>query len=166
MIFDASRGSAVWHIYVLRSDLLTALLNDLVSLERKGLPDSVCDAVKGALGILRDAAAQSNNSAKLCQLIQGEVAELHSLYVDWNDGHKGDTAVAANHRRLRVRDLKELRKSVCNIISSNQRRLTSAEDLELALTANGALVSLADEFQQYFPQLKRASVRYRSRIPS
>ena len=82
---DASRGTAIWGLNRLRSDLLPALLADLAKREAEGLDNHQCMRVAKTLAQLADsAAALSGGEAAWKTTLHADLAAFQEVFVAHN----------------------------------------------------------------------------------
>src|ERR1700744_4047026 len=98
------RGTPLWRLNALRSDLLPNLLDDLVSAERSGLIDEHCSQVKRALDKVVNSATSIPDGGFWTRAIWKELEQFKTIYDHWNS-MSGDHEAAHQHRRLALKRL-------------------------------------------------------------
>ena len=156
---NAVRGTNIWAINRFREDALVQLLNDLVDNERKGLGEN-CLHVQEALAKVVNAATKIPDGAWWQGTIWGELQEFEKLYIKWN-GHEGESADAAAHRRAALRKLRSRRNKIARKVRRNQFVLQNKLDLALVKDMYDAMGSLVTSLPEMFKNLATAVARFK-----
>ena len=159
LLFEQDRGSAAWSLTFLQSDTLSALLNDLLVLERSGLTDTECERLQVVLSQLSKLASNERN-ALWGGVIAENFEELEYLYRDWNS-HAGPEA--ANHRRNTLREMRKTRHQLAKRIRLFRGFLSSELDVQLVDNVYSAIEDLCKKYPDKFPSLRKSARVFRKR---
>jgi hypothetical protein len=159
---DASRGTALWGLNWFRRDALTALLDDLLDMQRTGVDDAICGHVKESLGKVVNIYTSVPDGGFLRSVIWKELQRFSDKYADWNDVY-GDDLVAINNRQKSLRELRNRRHKIAKKIRYNQHILANELDLQLIDATYDALSGLIKSVPGIFSNLAKAINRYLSR---
>ncbi len=154
---DGTRGSVLWGFNRFRSDALVQLLNDLLWLERGGLPDAKCELVKGALRRILEASANTPAKSWLRSFATDDLAEFENLYSAWNS-HGGEGA--ARKRSETLKEMQRRRHRLARKIRNNQLILATELDARLIGEIYLALEDLSSAMPEVFKRLSQAVSRY------
>lgn len=157
---DATRGTAIWAINRLRSDLLPALLGDLAKRESEGLERGQCMRVAKTLAQLAEAATTlSARESDWTRALRGDLAAFHEIFV----AHNMDLADQEEAIKNRIVTLAQLR-AIRQKLSDRIRRHLSAIERDIDIRALDAMVApfrdLAAEFPDTLPQTASAVTRF------
>jgi hypothetical protein len=156
-MFDASQGSVLWGFNKFRSDALVELLNDLVDLEREGLPDQKCTKVRMALRKVVQTVGSVSDRSWLKSFIWSDLKEFEQLYEIWNS-HAGDDAPA--NRRDTLGRMRRRRKRLARKVRTNQLILSSELDSRLISEIYDSLEELSKSLPEVFDHLSLAVNRF------
>ena len=156
-IVDGSRGTVLWGFNRFRSDALVQLLNDLLDLERDGLPDSKCELVRTALSRIPRAIAAIPNKSWLKSFVCRDLEEFEALYSVWNS-HGGDGA--ATKRNDTLREMHRRRLKLTRKVRSKQLILSTELDARVIGEIYLALEDLSSSMPAVFKRLSLAVNRY------
>jgi hypothetical protein len=152
-------GSAVHLFNCFRSDALSQILNDLLSLERHGLKDEVCNKIQGALGVVINEATSIPDGSFISKPLWRDIQNFNDVYVKWN-GIRGDDSEAIERRRDLLRALREKRHKIAKRARVNQYILSNELDLQVVHSMYGALTQVFSAFPDLFKNLGKAISRY------
>ncbi len=111
---DASQGSDLWIQTFFKETMLTALLNDIGSLEDRGLDDEHCEYVQRALEKYADATTAVPNVGFFAGKSLSKRIELFAeIYRDWNDVD-GFSENEIRQRRSFHRSLRKARQEIAD----------------------------------------------------
>ena len=154
------RGTPVWSLNSLRSDLLPNLLDDLVSAERTGLIDEHCNEVKKALDRMINSATSIPDSSFWTRAIWQEIKKFKSIYDHWNSMSRNSHDVAQKHRRMALEKLRKQRHRIATKIRKRQHILATELDLKLVTASHEAMAALVKAVPDVFKELGKAVSRY------
>ncbi len=153
------RGTLIWELNCLRSDLMPNLLDDLVSFEKKGLEEEQCDEVKKALSKLVNAAVAIPDGSFLRKAIWNEFECFEKIYHAWNDDERGESDVARKHRKQQLENLRDQRHRIAKTIRKNYAILENELDLLLLKASHQAMADLVTAVPDLFKELGKAVSR-------
>ncbi len=153
------RGTTVWHLNCLRSDLLPNLLDDLVSAERTGLIEGHCKEVKRALDKVVNSATSIPDGSFWTRSIWKELEGFKEIYDNWNSMF-GDHHTAQQHRRTALKKLRKQRHCIAKKIRKHQHILANELDLKLITASHEAMADLVKAVPDLFKELGKAVNRY------
>jgi hypothetical protein len=156
-MFDASQGSVLWGFNKFRSDALVELLNDLVELEKEGLPDQKCTKVRMALSKVVHTVGSVSDHSWLKSFVWNDLKEFEQLYEIWNS-HAGDNAPA--NRKNTLRRMRRRRNRLARKVRTNQLILSSELDSRLISEIYVSLGELSESLPDVFNHLSLAINRF------
>ncbi|MCG9766198.1 5'-methylthioadenosine/S-adenosylhomocysteine nucleosidase [Vibrio alginolyticus] len=156
---DGERGSPLWTLNCLRSDVLSKLIKDLRKFEKSGFDEICCQAVKVDLQSLKESANKLDVDTFSGKSLYDELTRFYATYSEWNDiSGTDDNAITA--RKKKTDKLKYIREKISERIRSNVFPLTRNLDVGLAGDMMQAQVELTDKFPDVFANTLEALVRY------
>ncbi|MEW6184769.1 MAG: hypothetical protein AB1585_03410 [Thermodesulfobacteriota bacterium] len=153
------RGTPLWSLNLLRSDLLPSLLDDLFLAESTGFTDAHCTEVKKALSKLVNAATLIPDGGFLTRTVWDEFQRFEIVYHDWNS-LSGDHDAAKAHRRNHLMRLRKQRHRISKRIRNNQHILSNELDLKLLSVSHQAMADLVGAVPNLFVELSKAIARF------
>ncbi len=162
--FTAERGSSLFAYNFYKSNVMTALLNDLIELENDGLEESYCRTVRQSLGQFVNATTEVPKGGFLTGALSTEVEEFEELYKRWND-IQGRTETAIAERRKLLKKLRHSRQAITNKIRNLQVEMFLGLDRAILVATYRALADLIEAAPSVFKNLSVALVEYNKRGP-
>ena len=151
---DNSRGTPLWSVNRLRSDLLVGFLDDLLVQESVGLADDHCRQVKIALGQMTNAAAAMPDHSFWRGPIWKDLEKFEDIYAEWNS-HQGPDPVVIQARRRALRKLRGRRHKLAHRVRRSQFVLQNELDLKLVSDLYAAMGSLSKALPEVFVNVSR-----------
>jgi hypothetical protein len=156
------RGTTQWALNAFRVDVLSNFLDDLTALEHDGLDPNECDAVKGTLGRVVNAATALPDEGMWKSSIAAHLQTFEDLYKKWNE-KTGREPEAVAHRTAALRGMRKCRQKLARRISKHQAVLATEIDHILINTLHREFRSLFQTHPVRFNRLGYAVRRYRKR---
>jgi len=156
----ASRGTALWGVNRLRSDLLPALLADLAKREVEGIERQQCLRVAKTLAFLAESAiAMSARDAAWKSALQSDLTAFHEVFVQHNmDLQNKDEAI--KNRIVTHGQLRAIRQKLSDRIRRNLGAIQRELDLRAVASIFAAFRDLAKEFPEMLGQVSGAVDRF------
>lgn len=129
---DNTRGSTLWSFNYFRTNLLTSLLNDLYTLESKGLDDAICQKIRTSLEHFCNAATEIPRGGFLTGPIYEDIETFTRLYKGWNDIKGEDEDSRRDREKVRLK-LKKQRQAITDKARKLQYELDNNLDQKLLL---------------------------------
>jgi len=164
-IVNARRGSPLWLLNCLRTNVLSKLILDLVSHEKIGFTDDCCKAVKEDLNILKDAAKNIDDEVFPGTPLFDELIRFYATYSEWNDVH-GEDEDSIEIRRKKIKKLKHIREKISVRVRSNSYPLTRSLKKPMVAVMIDAQNNLTEKYPDVFPNLKSAIDRMNKKNPN
>jgi hypothetical protein len=157
---DATRGTAIWGINRLRSDLLPALLADLAKREIEGIERGQCMRVAKTLAQLADSAdALYAGKAVWKSALQADLMAFQEVFVAHNmDLENQDEAI--KNRAVTLAKLRAIRQKLSDRIRRNLSTMESEGDLRAVESTFASFRDLATEYPDTLAQVGRAVGRF------
>lgn len=156
-MLNARRGTVLWAIDHFRNNGLQALINDLRSLEDRGLNPSECNAVQDALAEVVAVAAEVPQGTYWQSSIYGEFERFLAAYIMWN-GHKPEGAV---QRRAELGRIRIRKQAIARRVRAHKHHLASL-DRDLVVRMYRALERIPKQMPPLFPKVAAAAGRFKS----
>lgn len=164
-VVNAKRGSPLWVLNRLRSDVISKLVKDLESYESSGFNDECCAAVKQDLQQLQDTSKQLGDDPLSGNSIFDYLVRFYAAYSEWNCVD-GDDDEAVNDRRSKVVELKRIRKKIAQRVASHTFPLTRTLEYNVVTEMMEAQENLTTAYPDTFPSVLEALNRYRKNDPN
>lgn len=157
---DATRGTAIWGINRLRSDLLPALLADLAKREIEGIDSHQCMRVTKTLAQLADsAAALSAGESAWKTALQADLTAFQEIFVAHNmDLENKDEAI--KNRVVTLAQLRTIRQKLSDRVRRNLKTIEREVDIRAVESMFAPFRDLATEFPDTLPQVGSAVARF------
>ena len=156
------RGTAMSEFNRFRSDALSCVLDDLVSLEKSGFAEeAMCEKVKHALDVVINAATAIPDGGFLGKPVWKDFSKFKDVYVKWNDVHGGSEDSCRKRQEMLGR-LRDRRHKIARRIRKNQHVLANKIDLQLVDGMYGALRDMQNALPDVFKALAKAISRHQS----
>lgn len=157
---DATRGSAIWGVNRLRSDLLPALLADLAKREIDGIERAQCMRVAKTLAQLADSATSlSRGEAAWKTALHADLTAFQEVFVAHNmDLVNKDEAI--RNRSVTLEQLRAIRQKLSDRIRRNLSAIEREADIRVVETMFASFRDLATEFRDTLPQVASAAARF------
>ncbi|MEJ2046321.1 MAG: hypothetical protein P8X74_21510 [Reinekea sp.] len=162
---NGERGSPLWTLNCLRSDVLSKLLKDLEKFEKYGFNETCCQAVKSDLQSLKESSNKLDADTFSGKSLYDELTRFYATYSEWND-ISGPDVYAISARKKKIEKLKSIREKISERIRSNGFPLTRNLDANLAGDMIQAQIELTDKFPDVFSNTLEALSRYQRKISS
>jgi Trypsin-like peptidase domain len=163
LVFEAQRGTLVHSLNYLRSQMLTALLDDLTYLEERGLDnDNQCADVRAALSSLANAASDTHEGSFWKEELVGAFEEFHNIYFEWNS-HSKD-GLGAPLRRISLAKLRTVRTKIANNARANQAIVHNELDSDTFASVYHNIGIMCNRNKEKFPRVNRKLKEYYKRI--
>lgn len=157
---NAMRGTALWGINRLRSDLLPALLADLAKRESEGLERGQCLRVAKTLAQLaEEASALTAEDAAWKTALQRDLVAFQEIFVAHNmDLTNKDEAI--KNRAVTLVQLRAIRQKLSDRIRRNLAAIEHDADIRGVEAMVARLRDVATAFPETLPQVASAIVRF------
>jgi hypothetical protein len=157
---DATRGTAIWGLNRLRSDLLPALLADLAKREIEGIDSHQCMRVTKTLAQLVDsAAALSAGESAWKTALQADLTAFQEIFVAHNmDLENTDDAI--KNRVVTLTQLHTVRQKLSHRIRRNLRTIEREVHIRAVESTFASFRDLSTEFPDTLPQVGSAVARF------
>jgi len=157
---DATRGTAIWGINRLRSDLLPALLADLEKRESEGIESGQCVRVAKTLAQLAESAtALSAGEADWKTALYADLTAFQEVFVAHNmDLEDKDEAI--KNRVVTLAQLRTIRQKLSDRVRRNLSVIEREVDIRVVESMFAPFRELAKEFPDTLPQLGSAVARF------
>lgn len=162
--FSAERGTPLYAYNYFRSNVMTALLNDLIELENQGLDEEHCKVVRQSLGHFVNATTEIPRGGFLTGALSSEVEEFEELYKKWNDVQGRDPGAVEERRKL-LKRLRRARQNITDRIRDLQVEIFLGLDRAILVATYRALADLIQAAPAIFRNLGQALVEYNKRGP-
>lgn len=133
-VHDASKGTPTYAYNQFRSNMLTSLLNDLITLENDGLAEDTCMIVQRSLGYFVNATTDVPAGGMFTGALSPVAQEFEETYKSWN-GINGTDDEAIKERRKHLVKLRGIRQKLTNRTRKLQFELSN--DLDVAILKSG-----------------------------
>lgn len=157
---DATRGTAVWGVNRLRSDLLPALLADLAKRESDGIERAQCMRMAKTLAQLADSATTlSPGEAAWKSALHADLTAFQEVFVAHNmDLQNKDEAI--RNRTVTLGQLRAIRQKLSDRVRRNLSAIEREVDVRVVETMFAPFRDLATEFRDTLPQVGSAVARF------
>ena len=157
---DATRGTAIWCINRLRSDLLPALLADLAKRESEGLERGQCLRVAKTLAQMAESATGlAAEKAAWTTALRGDLGAFQETFVAHNmDLTDRDEAI--KNRVVTLAQLRAIRQRLSDRIRKNLGAIERQIDTRAVEAMVAPLRELATALPETLPQLGAAATRF------
>lgn len=157
---DATRGTAIWGINRLRSDLLPALLADLAKREIEGIESEQCLRVAKTLAQLAESApALAAGEAAWKTALHADLTAFQEAFVAHNmDLENKDEAI--KNRVVTLAQLRTIRQKLSVRVRRNLNTIEREVDIRAVKSMFAPFRDLATEFPDTLPQVGGAVARF------
>lgn len=162
--FSAERGTPLFAYNFYKSNVMTALLNDLIILENEGLDDAYCRIVQQTLGQFVNATTEVPKGGFLTGALSRDVEEFEELYKKWNDV-LGLDEEAIKERRNILKKLRKARQDITDKVRTLQVEMFLGLDRSILIATYEALGDLIRTAPTIFKSLAATLAEYHKRGP-
>jgi nucleoside phosphorylase len=159
------RGTPLWAINSLRSDVLSQLIKDLEKYQDKGFDETCCQAVKRDLDSLKESSRKMAPEMFGGKSLYDELVRFYATYSEWNDIN-GNSDSSIEKRIKKVGKLKYIREKISERVRNNTAPISRTLSPELAEEMLAAQVELTDQFPEVFSNTREAVNRYERKKPN
>lgn len=152
---DTKRGSVLWHFNQFRSDLLVALMDDLVEHQETGLDEDDCDQVLKGLAKMVNWASAFPDGSFLRRSVYQEMQEFEKSFQNWC-AIKGDRSAKQRERQKVLQQMRKFRNRLSRKARQNQFILDQELDLKLIDSLYDILHGISQSVPNFFTALTKA----------
>lgn len=153
------KNTAVWGFDIFRQDALPRLLDDLGATNQKGIPEEICDLVKGTHDRMTDIASTLPDKSFFRKSVWQAFDGYAEAYALWNDV-EGDDPATQIERRKALKNVRNKRNVLATTVRKNRHVLESELDLKIVDDIYATLGDLVKNAPEYFQKLGAAVSRY------
>lgn len=160
---DATQGSDLWTQTFFKENILTALLQDVGSLEDEGLDDEHCEYIQKAIGKYMSATSSIANTGFFAgKSLSERIEHFGEIYRNWNRIKGTEVRKQLERRRLH-RSLRDARQEIAN--KERKLRFEIANNYDVAVLKAGyeALQGVITLVPDTFKNVGKALEKYYSR---
>ena len=131
---DASRGTPTYAFNQFKGNMLSSLLNDLITLENSGLDDSSCNSLRMSLGYFVNSTTNLPSGGMFTGALSPQVQKFEETYIKWNGVNGNDDKAIEKRRELLVK-LRKIQQKITDKTRALQYELSN--DLDVHILKSG-----------------------------
>lgn len=153
-IHDASRGTLTYAFNQFRGNMITSLLNDLITLENEGLDEDTCIIVQKSLGYFVNATTNVPSGGIFTGAISSVAQKFEETYEEWNGINGVGDEKVKERRRLLVK-LRRISQKITDRARKLQYELSNDLDVLVLKSGYEAIAELIKMAPSLFQNLAK-----------
>ena len=159
---DASRGSPTYAFNQFKGNMLSSLLDDLITLENEGIDEEICSRVKKSLGFFVNSTTNVPSGGMFTGALSPRVQKFEEAYIKWN-GINGNDEGAIKKRRDVLVKMRKLQQKITDKTRALQFELSNDLDVLVLKSGYEAISELITVSPKLFQNLASSYAKFCSR---